>query len=132
MREEGVERRLTTILAADVVGYSGLMAADEAGTLASLKAIQSFDRSRRAREYSVSEHMGLSKRTPPTRGVCGIAEVCFVIAPASQELEPPANPGRFTQAKHSLKSLSCASLPFLTWQESLLCLYRGAFPSEVI
>jgi TolB-like protein/class 3 adenylate cyclase len=36
--EEGVERKLTTILAADVVGYSRLMAADEAGTLAQLKA----------------------------------------------------------------------------------------------
>jgi TolB-like protein/class 3 adenylate cyclase len=36
--EEGVERRLTTILAADVVGYSRLMAADEVGTLASLKS----------------------------------------------------------------------------------------------
>ncbi len=32
MSEEGVERRLTTILAADVVGYSRLMAADAAGT----------------------------------------------------------------------------------------------------
>ncbi len=32
MSEEGGERRLTTILAADVVGYSRLMAADEAGT----------------------------------------------------------------------------------------------------
>ncbi len=30
-------RRLTTILAADVVGYSRLMAVDEAGTLAQLK-----------------------------------------------------------------------------------------------
>ena len=40
MSEEGVERRLTTILAADVVGYSLLMAADEAGTLASLKALR--------------------------------------------------------------------------------------------
>ena len=40
MSEEGVERRLTTILAADVVGYSRLMAADEAGTLASLKALR--------------------------------------------------------------------------------------------
>jgi class 3 adenylate cyclase len=29
--ERGVERRLTTILAVDVVGYSRLMAADEAG-----------------------------------------------------------------------------------------------------
>ena len=37
MREEGVERRLTTILPADVVGYSRLMAADDAGTLAQLK-----------------------------------------------------------------------------------------------
>lgn len=33
-----LERKLTTILAADVVGYSRLMAADEAGTLAALKA----------------------------------------------------------------------------------------------
>ncbi len=38
MAEAGEERRLTTILAADVVGYSGLMAADESGTLAQLKA----------------------------------------------------------------------------------------------
>jgi len=33
-----VERRLTAILAADVVGYSRLMGADEAGTLTALKA----------------------------------------------------------------------------------------------
>ncbi len=33
-----MERRLTTILIADVVGYSRLMAADEPGTLAALKA----------------------------------------------------------------------------------------------
>ncbi len=35
-----MERRLTAILAADVVGYSRLMGADEAGTLAALKAIR--------------------------------------------------------------------------------------------
>jgi TolB-like protein/class 3 adenylate cyclase len=35
--EDRVERRLTTILAADIVGYSRLMAADDAGTLAQLK-----------------------------------------------------------------------------------------------
>ena len=40
MSKEAVERRLTTILVADVVGYSRLMAADEAGTLASLKALR--------------------------------------------------------------------------------------------
>ncbi len=37
MQEKGAQRRLTTILASDVVGYSRLMAADEAGTLAQLK-----------------------------------------------------------------------------------------------
>jgi adenylate cyclase len=35
-----MERRLTAILAADVVGYSRLMGADEGGTLAALKAVQ--------------------------------------------------------------------------------------------
>jgi TolB-like protein len=37
MAEEGVQRRLTTILAVDVVGYSRLMERDEAGTLSALK-----------------------------------------------------------------------------------------------
>ncbi len=37
MAEERVKRRLAAILAADVVGYSRLMGADEAGTLAQLK-----------------------------------------------------------------------------------------------
>ena len=35
-----MERRLTAILAADVVGYSRLMGADEVGTLAALKTIR--------------------------------------------------------------------------------------------
>ena len=35
-----MERRLTAILAADVVGYTRLMGADEAGTLAALKLIR--------------------------------------------------------------------------------------------
>jgi len=38
VKRQHEERRLTTILSADVVGYSRLMAADEAGTLARLKA----------------------------------------------------------------------------------------------
>ncbi len=53
MSEEGVERRLTTILAADVVGYSRLMAADEAGTLTSLKALR-----RELIEPKTAEHHG--------------------------------------------------------------------------
>jgi class 3 adenylate cyclase len=35
-----IERRLTAILAADVVGYSRLMGTDEAGTLAALKNLR--------------------------------------------------------------------------------------------
>ena len=38
MAEREVKRRLAAILAADVVGYSHLMEADEAGTLAALRA----------------------------------------------------------------------------------------------
>ncbi len=35
---EAIERGLAAVLAADVVGYSRLMQADEAGTLARMKA----------------------------------------------------------------------------------------------
>ena len=38
MAEERVQRKLAAILAADAVGYGRLMGADEAGTLAALKA----------------------------------------------------------------------------------------------
>src|SRR6516164_7131906 len=37
MAEERINRKLAAILAADVVGYSRLMASDEAGTLGALK-----------------------------------------------------------------------------------------------
>jgi adenylate cyclase len=40
MAEERVERRLSAILAADIVGYSALMGADEARTVRDLKAHQ--------------------------------------------------------------------------------------------
>src|SRR5712692_1870539 len=41
MAAERIQRRLAAILAADVVGYSRLMEADEAGTLAALRARRS-------------------------------------------------------------------------------------------
>ena len=53
MTEERVQRRLAAILAADVVGYSRLMAADETGTLTSLKAIR-----RELLEPKTAEHHG--------------------------------------------------------------------------
>ena len=40
MAEERVQRRLAAVLAADVVGYSRLMEADEVGTLAQLKTLR--------------------------------------------------------------------------------------------
>ena len=40
MAEERVQRRLAAILAADVVGYSRLMEADEEGTLARMKTLR--------------------------------------------------------------------------------------------
>ena len=40
MTQERVQRRLAAILAADVVGYSRMMEADEAGTLAALETLR--------------------------------------------------------------------------------------------
>src|SRR5205807_4651719 len=48
-----MERRLTAIFAADVVGYSRLMGADEAGTLATLKKIRA-----ELIEAKIAEHQG--------------------------------------------------------------------------
>src|SRR6266436_4986167 len=53
MAEERVERRLTAILAADVVGYSRLMGADEEGTLAALKMLR-----REVADSKIKEHRG--------------------------------------------------------------------------
>ena len=53
MAEERAQRRLAAILAADVVGYSRLMQADEAGTLAALK-----QRRKIVLEPLVNEHRG--------------------------------------------------------------------------
>ena len=40
MAEQRVQRRLAAILAADIVGYSRLMEADEVGTLARVKSLR--------------------------------------------------------------------------------------------
>jgi adenylate cyclase len=48
-----MERRLTAILAADVVGYSRLTGTDEAGTLAELKEIR-----RELIDGKIAEHQG--------------------------------------------------------------------------
>src|SRR5438128_12685113 len=48
-----MQRRLTAILAADVVGYSRLMTVDEAGTLAALKSLR-----KNLVDPKISEHNG--------------------------------------------------------------------------
>jgi class 3 adenylate cyclase/TolB-like protein len=58
VERERVERRLTAILAADVVGYSRLMGADEEGTLAAVKALR-----RELIDPGVSEHRGRVVKT---------------------------------------------------------------------
>jgi adenylate cyclase len=58
LSEERVERRLAAILAADVVGYSRLMGADEEGTLAALKAIR-----RELVDPRIVEHRGRIVKT---------------------------------------------------------------------
>ena len=59
MAEQNVERRLAAVLAADVVGYSRMMAADEEGKLARLNSCR-----RELWEPTIAEHRGrVVKRT---------------------------------------------------------------------
>jgi adenylate cyclase len=58
MAEERAQRRLAAILAADVVGYSRLMGADEAGTLAQLKSHR-----RELLDPKITEHQGRIVKT---------------------------------------------------------------------
>jgi adenylate cyclase len=53
MPEERAQRRLATILVADVVGYSRLMQADEARTLTALK-----ERLRKVLQPAIARHRG--------------------------------------------------------------------------
>src|SRR3954466_9283577 len=56
--EKALQRRLAAILAADVVGYSRLMGADEMGTLTSLKAHR-----RELVDSAIAEHHGRIVKT---------------------------------------------------------------------
>ena len=58
MPSQRVERRLAAVLAADVAGYSRLMGADEAGTLACLKAHR-----RELIDPKIAEHRGRIVKT---------------------------------------------------------------------
>jgi hypothetical protein len=61
-----IERRLTAILAADVVGFSRLMGLDEAGTLSSLQA------HRKVLDGAIAKHAGRIRipERSERRGLC--------------------------------------------------------------
>src|ERR1700756_3871057 len=98
MTEDKVKRRLTTVLCADVHGYSRLMEADEAGTLGTLR------RYRTAIAGLVERHDG---RIVNTWGDAVIAEFASVVEAvqcaveiqreiSNQESDPPdTHPMRF-------------------------------------
>jgi len=71
LEQVGVERRLAAILAADVVGYSRLMATDEAGTHAHLKALR-----RELIEPRIAAHHG---RTVKLMGDGALVEFASVV-----------------------------------------------------
>ena len=71
MAEERIVRRLAAILAADVVGYSRLMGADEEGTLAALKACR-----RELLDPKIAEYQG---RIVKTTGDGALVEFASVV-----------------------------------------------------
>src|SRR5262249_1851548 len=100
--EERVQRRLATILAADVVGSSRLIEEDEAGTLATLKS-----RRREGLEPLVAKHQGRVFKITGDRALGEFASAVNAVqcavdlqrAPSSQVLSPgstsSARPWRF-------------------------------------
>ena len=71
MAEARVERRLATILAADVAGYSRLMGVDQEGTLPALKAYR-----RELIDPKIVEHHG---RIVKTTGVGALVEFASAV-----------------------------------------------------
>jgi adenylate cyclase len=87
---ERVERRLTAILAADVVGYSRLMGADEEGTLERLKALR-----RELVDPKIAEHHGRIVKTTGDGMLVEFASVVDAVrcAVAVQQAMPERNTG---------------------------------------
>ena len=85
-----VERRLAAILAADVVGYSWLMGADEEGTLERLKALR-----RELVDPTIAEHHGRIVKTTGDGLLVEFASVVDAVrcAVAVQQAMPERNAG---------------------------------------
>ena len=121
MTDDKVKRRLTTVLCADVHGYSRLMEADEAGTLGTLR------RYRTAIAGLVARHDG---RIVNTWGDAVIAEFASVVEAvqcaveiqqeiSNQDPDPPQAVKRenwIDTLTLSGKSLQIGGGPSLPWQ----------------
>ena len=75
MESATVQRRLAAILAADVVGYSRLMGADEVGTLARLKAHR-----RELVDPQIAAHRGRMVKTTGDGALVEFASVVDAVA----------------------------------------------------
>ena len=75
MDNKPVQRRLAAILAADVVGYSRLMGADEIGTLTSLKAHR-----RELTDPAIAAHRGRIVKTTGDGALIEFASVVDAVA----------------------------------------------------
>jgi len=71
MAEDGVQRKLAAILAADVVGYSRMMSEDEAGTLARMKAHRHELFDPKVKEYRGRTRAARVQRRSKGRGTTG-------------------------------------------------------------
>jgi len=69
------ERRLAAILAADIVNYSGLMEADEVGTLATIRSLRS-----ELIEPQVAEHHGRIVKLMGDGALCEFASIVDAVA----------------------------------------------------
>jgi class 3 adenylate cyclase len=98
MTNDVLSRRLAVIVAADVVGYSRLMEADEAGTLAQLKSIR-----KELIDPKIAEHRGrlvkttgdglLMEFSSVTDGVQGAIEIQEALAERNSAVPTDRAPG---------------------------------------
>jgi len=97
---ERVERRLTAILAADVVGYSRLMGADEESTLERLKALR-----RELLDPKIAEHRGRIVKTTGDGMLVEFASVVDAVrcAVAVQQAMPERNTGIAAESRIELR-----------------------------
>lgn len=90
--ESGIERRLTSILSADVFGYSRLMGLDEAGTLALLNdyrgVMTALIAQHRGRVVSAVGDGLLAEFSSPVMAVQAAVEIQRQLAERNQKLQP--------------------------------------------